>query len=48
MAYEYLVNSIKKFPNQIKLSKKLKSAGFKSVKVIDIIGGIAAIHISKK
>ena len=47
-AYEYLVNSIKKFPNQIKLSKKLKSAVFKSVKVIDIIGGIAAIHISKK
>ncbi len=48
MAYEYLVNSIKKFPNQIKLSKKLKDAGFKSVKVIDIIGGVAAIHISKK
>ena len=48
MAYEYLVNSIKKFPNQIKLSKKLKGSGFKSVKVIDIIGGVAAIHISKK
>ena len=31
MAYEYLVNSIKKFPNQIKLSKKLKS-GLKALK----------------
>ena len=47
-AYKYLVDSIKKFPNQVKLSKKMKNAGFKTVKVIDIIGGIAAIHVSKK
>lgn len=47
-AYDYLVESILNFPNQIQLTKKLSLAGFKTVKVIDIIDGIAAIHISKK
>ena len=36
------------FPNQIQLTKKLSQAGFKTTKVIDIIDGVAAIHISKK
>ena len=47
-AYDYLVESILNFPNQIQLTKKLILAGFKTVKVIDIINGVAAIHISKK
>ena len=47
-AYEYLVESILNFPNQIQLTKKLTHAGFKTIKVIDIIDGVAAIHISKK
>ena len=47
-AYDYLIESILNFPNQIQLTKKLSLAGFKTVKVIDIIDGIAAIHISKK
>ena len=47
-AYEYLVESILNFPNQIQLTKKLTQAGFKTIKVIDIIDGVAAIHISKK
>ena len=47
-AYDYLVESILNFPNQIQLTKKLILAGFKTVKVIDIIDGVAAIHISKK
>ena len=47
-AYEYLVESILNFPNQIQLTKKLTNAGFKTIKVIDIIDGVAAIHISKK
>ena len=47
-AYDYLVESILDFPNQIQLTKKLILAGFKTVKVIDIIDGVAAIHISKK
>ena len=48
IAYEYLVESIINFPNQIELTKKLTEAGFKTIKVIDIIDGVAAIHISKK
>ena len=47
-AYDYLVESILNFPNQIELTKKLTHAGFKTVEVIDIIDGVAAIHISKK
>ena len=47
-AYDYLVESILDFPNQIQLTKKLTNAGFKTIKVIDIIDGVAAIHISKK
>ena len=47
-AYDYLIESILNFPNQIQLTKKLTRAGFKNIKVIDIIGGVAAIHISKK
>ena len=47
-AYDYLVESILNFPNQIQLTKKLSQAGFKTTKVIDIIDGVAAIHISKK
>jgi len=47
-AYDYLVESILNFPNQIQFTKKLIQAGFKNIKVIDIIDGVAAIHISKK
>ncbi len=47
-AYDYLIESIHNFPNQIQLTKKLTQTGFKTVKVIDIIDGVAAIHISKK
>ena len=47
-AYKYLIDSIKKFPNQIQLSQSLKKAGFKRISVIDIIDGIASIHISEK
>ena len=48
LAYDYLVESIKQFPNQIQLTKKLKKAGFGKIEVIDILGGLASIHISEK
>ena len=47
-AYDYLVESILNFPNQIQLTKKLTQAGFQTIQVIDIIDGVASIHISKK
>ena len=47
-SYKYLIKSIKNFPNQVELSKKMKEAGFKQIKVLDIIDGLASIHIAKK
>ena len=44
-AYSYLVESIKEFPNQILLTKKLLKVGFKNIEVFDILDGIASIHI---
>ena len=47
-AYEYLIESIKLFPNQIELTKKFEYIGFKDIECFDIFGGIASIHICRK
>ena len=47
-AYEYLVESIKIFPNQMELTKIFNSVGFNDVECFDILDGIASIHIGKK
>ena len=47
-AYDYLVESIKIFPNQVALTKILKKNGFKTVQCYDLMDGIASIHIGKK
>ena len=47
-SYNYLIKSIENFPNQVELSQKMKEAGFKQIKVLDIIDGLASIHIAKK
>ena len=44
-AYSYLIQSIKEFPNQIQLTKKLLKAGFRQIEVFDILDGIASIHV---
>lgn len=46
-AYNYLIESIKMFPAQIELTNKLLDVGFKNVEVIDILDGIASIHIAE-
>ena len=46
-AYSYLIQSIKEFPNQIQLTKKLLKAGFKNIEVFDILDGVASIHVSE-
>ena len=46
-AYSYLIQSIKEFPNQIQLTKKLLKAGFKKIEVFDVLDGIASIHVSE-
>ena len=47
-SYQYLVESIRKFPTQAQLARRLKSAGFDAVRVVNLTGGIAAIHIADK
>ncbi len=46
-AYSYLIESIEEFPNQIQLTKKLLNSGFKNIEVIDVLDGIASIHIAE-
>ena len=43
-AYRYLVESIRRFPNQAALAKMIERAGLSLVKVRNMMGGIAAMH----
>ncbi len=43
-AYQYLVESIRKFPDQQQLAQRIEAAGLEMVKVRNLSGGIAAIH----
>ena len=43
-AYKYLVESIRKFPDQINLEQQINSAGLEKSSYRNLSGGIAAIH----
>ena len=43
-AYQYLVESIRKFPPQDELAGRMKAAGFELVAYRNLSGGIAALH----
>ncbi len=43
-SYRYLVESIRKFPNQARFAAMIERAGFERVTVQNLSGGIAAIH----
>ena len=43
-AYQYLVESIRRFPPQAELAARIERAGFGQVSVRNLSGGIAAIH----
>lgn len=43
-AYQYLVESIRKFPGQDEMAQMVRDAGFARVEVRNLSGGIAAIH----
>ena len=47
-SYQYLVESIRKFPNQEKFSEMIINEGFKKVKHRDLTFGIAALHSAWK
>ncbi len=43
-AYRYLVESIRRFPNQEKFAGMVRAAGFARVQWRDLTGGVAAMH----
>ncbi|MEM1318141.1 MAG: ubiquinone/menaquinone biosynthesis methyltransferase, partial [Pseudomonadota bacterium] len=43
-SYRYLVESIRKFPNQEAFAKAVRGAGFSNVSYRNMTGGIAALH----
>jgi ubiquinone/menaquinone biosynthesis methyltransferase len=43
-SYQYLVESIRKFPNQTELLQRIQHTGFQLSKYTDLTGGIVAIH----
>jgi len=47
-AYEYLPDSVAKFPDQEQLALLMRNLGFADVKYLNLTGGIAAIHSGKK
>ena len=47
-AYEYLPDSISKFPNQETLAAKMRAAGFVDVSFENLSGGVAALHLGRR
>lgn len=43
-SYQYLVESIRKHPNQIKLQEMMETAGFDDCQYFNLTGGIVAVH----
>jgi demethylmenaquinone methyltransferase/2-methoxy-6-polyprenyl-1,4-benzoquinol methylase len=47
-AYEYLSESVSRFPDQKNLAKMMSKAGFSNVEYKNLTGGIAATHIGTR
>lgn len=47
-AYEYLPDSISKFPNQQELVAMMRDAGFDNVTFENLTGGVAALHLGER
>jgi demethylmenaquinone methyltransferase/2-methoxy-6-polyprenyl-1,4-benzoquinol methylase len=47
-AYEYLPNSVSRFPDQKNLARMMKEVGFDTVEYQNLTGGIAALHSGSK
>ena len=47
-AYEYLPDSVSKFPDQKRLAAMMEEKGFTRVSFVNLTGGIAAIHTGTK
>lgn len=47
-AYEYLPDSVSKFPDQRQLAAIMQQTGFDNVEYTNLTGGIAAMHVGEK
>lgn len=47
-AYQYLPDSVSRFPDQGQLASMMKDAGFEDVSFQNLTGGIAALHIGRR
>jgi demethylmenaquinone methyltransferase/2-methoxy-6-polyprenyl-1,4-benzoquinol methylase len=47
-AYEYLPDSIGKFPNQQELARMMRDVGFERVTFENLTGGVAALHVGQR
>jgi demethylmenaquinone methyltransferase/2-methoxy-6-polyprenyl-1,4-benzoquinol methylase len=47
-AYQYLPDSVSRFPDQEELSSMMKNAGFEEISYQNLTGGIAALHIGTR
>ncbi|GAA0539353.1 demethylmenaquinone methyltransferase/2-methoxy-6-polyprenyl-1,4-benzoquinol methylase [Rhizomicrobium palustre] len=47
-SYQYLVESIRRFPNQARFARMIEEAGLSQVKVRNLSGGISAMHSAWK
>jgi demethylmenaquinone methyltransferase/2-methoxy-6-polyprenyl-1,4-benzoquinol methylase len=47
-AYTYLPESIRTFPDQVRLAEELREAGFSNVRWTNLTGGIVALHTGER
>ena len=47
-SYQYLVESIRKHPDQDTLADMMANAGFERVEYFNLTGGIVALHVGRK
>lgn len=47
-AYEYLPDSVSRFPDQKRLAAMMREAGFEEVEYKNLTGGIAALHLGTR
>jgi demethylmenaquinone methyltransferase / 2-methoxy-6-polyprenyl-1,4-benzoquinol methylase len=47
-AYQYLPDSVKRFPDQRALARLMQSIGFSNVRYYNLFGGVAAVHLGDK
>jgi demethylmenaquinone methyltransferase/2-methoxy-6-polyprenyl-1,4-benzoquinol methylase len=48
IAYQYLPDSVKGFPDQEALATMMRAVGFSNVKYYNLFGGVAALHLGDK